>query len=209
MTGEKLLFVIGIDDYVDAMHPNLKNAVFDAERFAAIMQERYGYQLYQPVLLNEQATLNNIRDGLDNLFQSALEDDTVVIYFAGHGFQHPDSNIGYWVPYDADGRPRNYIDHSTVVNDLLKLRAKHVLLISDSCYSGTFITQVRGTAIIPTHEELEALKSRWIFVSGAEEKVRDGVEGKGSPFGRSLCEYLQSNQRKPLPLRNFSTRSPA
>ena len=74
------------------------------------------------------------------------------------------------------------------------MHARHVLLISDSCFSGTFITRTRdgipgGLSI----EELEAIPSRWVFVSGGEETVGDGIPGKGSPFANKLCEFLQKN----------------
>lgn len=203
MAGEKRLFVIGIDRYAHGFHRKLQNAALDAERFAGILQDKYGFEEATPALYNEAATMVAIRKSLAYLAASCIEEDTVIVYYAGHGIQHPDSRTGYWVPYDANEESYTYLDHSTVINELRKIRAKHVLLISDSCHSGTFISQTRATAMVPTIEELEALDSRWIFTSGDEETVSDGEPGKGSPFGKSLCDFLQQNTKAAVPAWEF------
>ena len=199
MAGEKRLFVIGIDEYGHGFHRKLQNAALDAKRFAGILQDKYGFKEATSPLYNKEATMLSIRKSLSDLAASCIEDDVVVVYYAGHGIQHPDSLAGYWVPYDADENAHTYLDHSTVINDLRKIRAKHVLLISDSCYSGTFISQTRGSAMVLNTDELEALDSRWIFVSGDEETVSDGEPGKGSPFSKSLCDFLQQNNKTAVP----------
>lgn len=195
MPGEKLLYIIGIDHYQHPLYRDLSNAVIDAQRFSEILLDKYGYTMAAEPLFNSAATLDGIREGLEYLANKSYSEDSIIVYYAGHGIMHPDSRTGYWVPYDGAVSARTLLDHSTVMNDLRKIKSKHLLLISDSCYSGTFITQTRGSGLVPNIEELEGLDSRWIFVSGHEEGVLDGTAGEGSPFSRSLFEFLRDNTK--------------
>lgn len=193
MPREKILLLIAIDKYDGTTHRPLSNAVSDTHRFKSIMEERYGYTVYKE-LYNEDATRAQIVDAIDSLCYEAPKDSDIIIYFAGHGGQHPFASTGFWAPIDCK-KPSDRIDNSTVYNSIQGMHARHVLLISDSCYSGTFITQTRDGEIVNLSiDELEATPSRWVFVSGGEQKVSDGIPGKGSPFSNSVCGFLQKNQ---------------
>jgi len=199
MAGENRLLVIGIDEYSDTRYKRIHNAKRDVDRFTKVLQDRYGFTLAQPPILDEDATRENITDALTNLEATGFKDDNLVIYFAGHGEQHPISHIGYWVPIDGVNKSSNFIFNSTIIDIIKGIPAKHILLISDSCFAGTFLTQTRSSGRILTDEELEQLDSRWILVSGGEETVSDGIPGKGSPFGMSICEFLESNKKSAVP----------
>jgi len=114
------------------------------------------------LLTNQQATLVNVRRTLGTeLKRKANVQDTVIIYFAGHGAPETDAtspdNDGlekYLVPYDADpddlyttGMPMREVE---VI--LQRLAAERVIFITDTCFSGattgrTFTTGARRAAV--------------------------------------------------------------
>ena len=190
---ENRLVIIGIDEYVNASHKKLDNAVLDVKRFEKVLSERYNFCLEQSIT-NSEATRANIIDKLDDLKEYIAPSDNLIIYYAGHGNQDPITKQGYWIPTEANDRISSFIPNQTILDTIKKIDAKHILLISDSCFSGSLITNSRSISTSKTNQELDKLKSRWIFTSGGEETVKDGISGKGSPFSNCVNEYLEKNK---------------
>ena len=190
------LFVIGIDKYHDPIFPNLSNAVFDSENVAKVLIEKYGFELIQPPIYNEDATRKSIMEQMNNLCTAINEDDNLIIYFAGHGEKHPKTNKGYWVPYDATRSISDFVPNSIIKDFIEGIDAKHIFLISDSCFSGTFLTRTRSGIDEKHYKKIDESKSRWVLSSGREEVVSDGIPGKGSPFANSLIKVLSGNKNK-------------
>jgi hypothetical protein len=76
--------VIGIDNYEDDKIPDLQTAVNDARDVAALLRGQYGFSAVK-LLLDQQADGSSIVQALRQLAENAMEDDSVLIYFAGHG----------------------------------------------------------------------------------------------------------------------------
>src|SRR5438309_11875223 len=97
--------IIGIADYREAAH--LPEAVLnDARDFALLLKSssHCGYpEANICVLLNERATLSGIRSALAELTAAAEPDDTITIFFSGHGTRLGDGDtaISALVPFDA------------------------------------------------------------------------------------------------------------
>lgn len=196
---KNFLLAIGIDIYAKSRFNLLHNAVYDVKKITEILCEKYNFELVEQPILNENATKQKIIDSLNELVATLTPEDNIVIYFAGHGIQNPITNHGYWIPYDVNDSPSSYIPNSTIKDAIEGIDAKHVFLISDSCYSGTFLTRTRSADIAFYYDKLDALKSRWVLASGGEEKVSDGSEeGTGSPFFNVLYDFLNENTNKHL-----------
>lgn len=194
MKNNNYILVIAIDKYQDNGFPILNNAKLDAERFVKATTELYGFQLVQEPLFDGNATRKNIIEALNHLSTFLTKDDNIIIYFAGHGSIHPKTRKGFWVPFDATKSISDYIPNSTVIDYIEGIEAKHVLLISDSCFAGTFLTQTRDDS--SHYSKLSSQNSRWLLASGREESVLDGQPGVGSPFAIALNEFLEKNQAK-------------
>lgn len=192
MTTNKFILVIASDKYQDGAFPNLNNAKLDAERFIKVLTEKFGFSLIQEPLFDDKATRRRIIESLNNLSSLLSKEDHIIIYFAGHGAINPKTKKGYWIPNDATYSVGDYIPNSTVIDTIEGIEAKHILLISDSCFSGTFLTQTRAESS-NHYSKLLSQKSRWVFASGREEVVSDGQPGVGSPFAVALTNYLESN----------------
>ena len=85
--GKRYALIIGIGRYRDTRIPPLRYTVADARAMYDVLTDpRHGRFPKGNVrlLLDERATLVNIRKGLNWLVREAGEDDTVVVYYSGH-----------------------------------------------------------------------------------------------------------------------------
>jgi hypothetical protein len=189
--------IIGINDYKDPKIPDLKTAESDAMAMAKLLKEHYGFQV--KLIMGRGATKETIYRALRDLAVSTKSDDSVLIYYAGHGDFDRTYNDGWWIPADARaGNPITYLDNVQVQKSMRSMNARHVLLISDSCYSGTLFGQSRA---IPRaidkkyYLNLYNEKSRWGMTSGNKTPVSDdGSEGH-SVFAYQLLKELMKNQK--------------
>lgn len=69
----------------------------------------------------------------------------VAINYAGHGELDRLYDSGWWIPADAEaGNPLTYLDNVEVQRSMRSMKARHVLLLSNSCYSGTLFGRARA-----------------------------------------------------------------
>jgi hypothetical protein len=128
--------VIGINEYKEI--PSLDAAVSDAMKVSALLQNR-GMKVTQ--LIDHQATRKNIAKAIGDVMHNISKaNDRVLIYFAGHGVATGDkgSKMGYILPYDAElNYPRaTGISMREINGWTAGYKAKHVMFVADSCYSG-------------------------------------------------------------------------
>jgi hypothetical protein len=199
MKGEKYIFAIAIDRYIEKSFCPLNNAKADVKRFVNVLSHKYGFKTIIGPLLDSHATRRSILEALNEMMSSLTKDDTLVIYHAGHGVIHPKTGKGFWIPHEAARTVGDWISHSEVIGYLEGFEVKHLCLITDSCFSGAFFSQTRGLNAFDSHyAKLSEFKSRWFLTSGREETVSDGKAGKGSPFANSLIKYLEENNSFPI-----------
>jgi hypothetical protein len=145
--GRIWLAVVGISKYRDGSLVDLDFAQPDAVAVHALYRQ-LGIPSDQIIeLLDENATLGNIKRslGTELVRNAANPDDTVLIYFAGHGEREADRSSAdsdgyskYLLPHDTD--PRDLFGTALSMEELSRimqrLRAERVVLIIDSCFSG-------------------------------------------------------------------------
>lgn len=136
--------IVGISRYRDTRIPALRYASSDAESLYKWLISPQGGKLAPgrvKLLLDNEATAANIKDALFNWLGKTLEEDIVMIYFAGHGSpqspDHPD-NL-FFLPYDS--RYDNISSTGFPMWDIktaLKryIKAKRAIVIADACHSG-------------------------------------------------------------------------
>jgi hypothetical protein len=194
------LLNIGISEYKDNSHyESLTNAREDAELFKHLLEERYNVELIEE-LYDASATKENILSALQKCIETVNdnEEDNLIIFFSGHGIKLPNNNLGYIVPSNGNN-VLNLISHNHIKSECLPfIEAKHILIIYDCCYSGTFLEKTRGINVGATtsYDKRQNIDSRYLLASGGDEKVSDGNTGKSqSPFMDHLYDYLQSNTK--------------
>ena len=206
--GTYRALIIGINDYKDTKIPDLETAVNDAKAMAELLRERYGFQV--KLLLDRNATKEAIYRALRKLASSTKPDDSVLIYYAGHGDLDRTYDDGWWIPADAkSGNPITYLDNVQVQKSMRSMKARHVLLISDSCYSGTLFGQVRAMPQVIDDKyylNLYNEKSRWGMTSGNNLPVSDRGTGGHSVFAYQLLKELRKNVKPYISTQELYTR---
>ncbi|MBI5410778.1 MAG: SUMF1/EgtB/PvdO family nonheme iron enzyme, partial [Nitrospirae bacterium] len=195
IAGDYWALIIGIDQYRHA--PKLESAVKDATGVRDVLLARYGFSRPHVIeLLDQQATGPNIQDALYRLTQDAGPEDNVFIYYAGHGQYDKEGRLGWWVPVEGQPRsPGTFITNAAIRDYIDGMKAKHVYLVADSCFSGTLFGKAR--AMPPLNDKffanLYANKSRWGLTSGGTEPVADSGKGGHSIFAYHLIKLLTEN----------------
>jgi len=188
--GKYYLLAIGNDDY--AHLPRLKTAVSDARAVSSLLGSAYGFETQ----LLENATRQDVIRALAEFREKVGPQDNLLIYYAGHGWNDEDAGLGYWLPVDAaPDDETNWVSNSKITSILRAMDAKHVMVVSDSCYSGTLTRGIAVTRKGPGHiERLASRRTRLALTSGGEEPVVDGGGGGHSVFANAFLRSLRDNE---------------
>ncbi|WP_367391339.1 caspase domain-containing protein [Lewinella sp. LCG006] len=191
--GKTFFLGIGINTYNNGWPP-LRNAVRDVKTIAEILEKDYGVQQLQ-LLLDEDATRENILRALDDLADSISAPDSLIVYYAGHGHLNKRER-GFWVPHDAKANELGALIPNTTLRDHLHdIKTLHTLLISDACFSGSLLVRSKDNMGGLAISELAQLPSRWAICSGRhDEVVADGPANGHSPFAQSILDVLQKTE---------------
>ena len=142
---QRYAIVIGIGNYKDRKIPPLHYTVADAQGMHDVLtNEKYGFLLKENVkiLINEEASTQNIKKAFGTwLKKKAKENDSVIIYFAGHGA--PEARSTYWVTYDSDIEDLygTAISNDSISKMLNGIESKTIIVFLDSCYSAATINR--------------------------------------------------------------------
>ena len=194
--------LIGIDDYYDHKDKSknwskLTTAVSDATSLQKVLEDRYGFEPKRVKLLtNREASREGIISAFQGLTEEVSENDSLLIYYAGHG--KLDNVTGYWIPVEAEIKKQaGFISNSMIRDYLGAIKAKHIFLVSDSCFSGSLL--VGGTRSEPPviseryYQQKDSLKSRQAITSGGNEPVSDGGRDGHSIFAYYFLKALREN----------------
>lgn len=181
--------VIGINDYKSL--PKLNTALADARAVAKSLREHYNFT----VTLLENPSRSDIIDAFDEMRETLDEDDNLLIYYAGHGWLDQQSKRGYWLPVDAKSDRRSrWLSNSDLTDALQAILAKHVMVVADSCFSGTLTRSIKVPARNPAYMKRMAEKrARVVLSSGGLEPVSDSGGGEHSVFAAQFLTALNEN----------------
>lgn len=174
--GKQYLLLIAIDKYKE--WNSLKNPVKDALEIKSILTSRY-YIDYVFELYNEKATKENILRLFAQLKQRLRMEDSLLIFYAGHGNLDENSQTGFLIPSNAGKNAyeqANWLPLTQVRGLIAGLEAIHILLISDSCFAGNLLAINRGPSPPINNEYFKkaySLVSRQVLTSGGLEVVPD------------------------------------
>jgi len=195
--GKYYALVIGNDAY--QAYPALKGAVSDATSVAGLLKAHYAYE----TRLLTNANRFEILSALNDLREQLKEEDNLLIYYAGHG-EVDSTKQGYWLPVDAQAEQAgSWISNRAVSDILTTMNARHVLVIADSCYSGTMTrtslaTFGGGMAADSWGDWVKTMvsgKSRTALTSGGVQPVADTARGEHSLFAGALIGALSDNNQ--------------
>lgn len=117
------LVTVGISDY-----PGTKNDLRLAYNDAATMQWLYKENRNSSIklLMNEKATVANVKSAMQDMFGRASANDIVVFYFSGHGIK------GGFACYDG------FLRYGDISKIMSSSKSKNKMIFADACFSGAF-----------------------------------------------------------------------
>jgi uncharacterized caspase-like protein len=191
--GRRLALVIANEAY--QRWPRLNTPLSDAESVTQALQQHFGFK----VTVVQNATRQQTLAALNRLRMQAGPEDQVLVYYAGHGHMDEVTARGYWIPVDGDAKDiAQWVSVIDVSDQLAAMPARHVMVIADSCYSGTLtrslIPQVDQALSAAQRQgplsHLARQRVRVAMTSGGLEPVVDGGSVGHSLFARSLLDML-------------------
>ncbi len=145
--------------------------------------------------LVDNATRARLIEALSEMRRGLSAGDSLLVFYAGHGLYDEKAGRGYWLPVDASADDQsNWLSNAFVTDTLRAMDARHVLVIADSCYSGTLTLGIKlkpGGGSGPM--QLASLRSRVALTSGGLEPVEDDAGDGRSVFTTALLRALEDN----------------
>jgi hypothetical protein len=131
--------VIGIESYRQKL-PNADFAAHDAMTISKYLTKTMGYPEENVItLLNDRALKSDMEKYFDRwLINNVEENGRVFIYYSGHGAPNTKTGDAYLVPYDGDPTfiAETGYPIARLYESLGKLKAKEIIVVLDSCFSG-------------------------------------------------------------------------
>jgi len=188
--GKYHALVIGNNAYREL--PKLESAINDARAVGALLETQYGFE----VELLTNATRSDIYGSLASMRRRVGSNENLLIYYAGHGWLDKEADEGYWMPIDAEeDNPSNWLSSANLISEIRRSKAKHILVVADSCFSGTLTRGLTIKTRTPGYlERIVDKKARTALTSGGLEPVMDsGGESNHSVFASAFLGVLNDN----------------
>lgn len=151
--------VIGLERYRNEL-PQAIYAEQDARVVVRYLSGTMGYEEANvALLLNDRATKSDMEKYFETWLPNRVEsDDTVFVYFSGHGAPNAKTGEAYLVPYDGDPVFLNNTGYplSRLYQSLAALPAKEVIVVLDSCFSGAGGRSVIAKGMRPIITEIKS-----------------------------------------------------
>jgi uncharacterized caspase-like protein len=190
------VFAVGVNQYQDALIPNLDFAVNNASNVVQQLRTRgqafYDSQIVS--LLNDRATRSmwNVVTSqyAEQMRYQVTPDDLLVIYLSGHGVRDEDTEQYYYVPSNArlaDIKSQRFGDCLSLqdISAFSEIPCRK-LVILDTCHSG---------AVQPLQQKnlkaaLRALQDDMMFTLTASDGNQEAVEESERKLGRFTYHLL-------------------
>lgn len=206
---EKYALVVGIGQFHKKSIRSLRYAAKDATDFAAVLTDPAAGR-FPPenvtLLVDEQATTQEIRRAIGKVVTKAYPEDLVVLYFSTHG-SNPGMDrskiaAGYLITHDTepDALYATGYGMDELANVLRqKLKAERIITILDTCYSGD-TTRILGSKALEIESIPESTFSRIaqgtgsvVITSSTEREMSwESDEKENSFFTSYLIEAMRS-----------------
>jgi uncharacterized caspase-like protein len=188
--GKYHALVVGIQNY--RYLPKLQSVHKDVVAVAGVLQKLYGFKTRRLF----DADRRQILLALGKYRRTLGKNDNLLIYYAGHGWLDEDADVGYWLPVDAQSDSDvDWLSLNAVTSSIRAIPAKHVMIVSDSCYSGKLTRGIHIKRKTSDYWERMAKKrTRVVLSSGGLEPVLDsGGSGGHSVFAAAFLKALKDN----------------
>jgi hypothetical protein len=195
--GNYHALLIGNQKHTD--WPDLQTPENDVRVAAKILSEQYGFKT--EIMLD--ASRFDIMQALNEYRKKLTKNDNFLLYYAGHGHYEEEIKRGYWVPTDGHTDSNvNWVPTFAITDTISAMSAKHILVVSDSCYSGALTRSgVAARLEAGRTEEAEIHRltviskktARTVLTSGDLQPVLDQGSNNHSLFAKAFLDVLRNN----------------
>lgn len=195
---EHFALIIGINEYKNLN--NLEYAVNDAKAIYNILKDKFGYKKENmKLILDKNANKENIMNAYYEMAKNTCNDDTLLVFYAGHGstYQAGLNDKGYLIPYDGTEQNLNtLISWNSLTTDSDLFRAKHIFYIMDACYSGLALQRNAGGSKRFLKDMLRRYSRQVLTAGKADQTVKDsGGKNNNSIFTSYLLDALNGEAK--------------
>jgi WD40 repeat protein len=219
------LITIGINEYKNAKY-NLNYAQADADGVdnairkgsSSLFKNVYNFQLR-----NDNALKAGILDAFNQVKQKALEQDVLIVYYAGHGVMSEESadkaREFFLIPHDITqlyGRDEMLFEKAISAEEIKSItktiNAQKQIFILDACQSAGALQTLSSRGALEEKAIAQMARSTgtfWITASGSEQFASEFEQLKHGVFTYALLEGLDgkadANADRKLTVRELST----
>ncbi len=208
--GNRWALIIGVNKYDDSEINSLRYAVNDAKALYEVLvhPDKGRFEPERVRLLTSDTTDKRLRPTKGNILQAlnkwlarnVKKEDTVLIFFSGHGYVDEDRK--YLLPIDTDifYVPAYAIDNQEFIEGIDRLKAEKIITLLDSCHSGGVSRTGKGVGdVLPDdfYNEFEKAKGRVTLAScSGNEQSFEWPEKEHGVFTYYLLEALNGAANK-------------
>ena len=183
----RIAVLVGNNGYKDPV-PVLGTPIGDVDQIAEVLRNRFGYETQ---VLHDASKVQIIQ-ALNKVAEEAKPEDSVLLFYAGHGYMMDDTRMGFWIPVDGTASSAaNWISNTDISKLLHAISARQIILVSDSCFSGSLTHEQKLTSsFVPKTGEILQRRAVLALSSGDEEPVSDAGREGHSIFAWYLIKTL-------------------
>ena len=143
--------VVGIEDYQTRAAGGLSkvdSARQDAEAFMEALRTTYGDRLESELVVDNDATVSNIKYQLRGFMQSLDEDDLFIFYYAGHGFHGQGGNrITAWDTHAHNIEGTTLLLREVLLDPLQASACRRSMAFVDAC-AANFAPLIKSRGVV-------------------------------------------------------------
>ncbi|WP_020537917.1 caspase family protein [Lewinella cohaerens] len=195
------LLAVGVSTYQHL--PPLQYAAKDAQDFAAAFAQQKGMmysEVVTKILTNDEATKDDILDGLDWIVHETTSKDLAVLFFSGHGL---DNNAGtfFFMPQAArtESLRRTGVMKEAIKEAIATIPGK-VITFMDACHAGGLMKETRrggSPDISRILNEFASAENGSITYSSStgRQYSLENTEWQNGAFTKALVEGLEGKAK--------------
>ena len=202
--ARRIALLIGNDDYVDDDLKRLSAPWEDVTGFKDVLEEFGEFEAMSPLY---NASLTQAQTAITQLFKRAGPDDTVLLYYTGHGVRDDENDLYFALPQtNVDLLPANALPAEFIRDAMRRSQASAQVIIIDCCHSGAFRMEggkSQATAesvlkgdFIDTNAGDVAAEGKYILTASQPNQSAYELGGK-SVFTRLLVDGLANGTASP------------
>lgn len=190
--GDLYLLGIGVSRYKNPQY-DLQFAAADAqaevEAFSTHTQGLYEH-IHKKVLTDEQANVPTTLFALRELKDTITENDTLIVFLSGHGLRDAKGRY-FFATHEVNlaDLAHTTVDWEQFINILKQVRARRIILLADTCHSGSITGSVNTDTLT---DRLNRQAGVMVFTaSRGEELSFEDAQWKHGAFTKALLEGLE------------------